>query len=218
MVLASVVQYESKTKLIVDKGGGEIVTVDFLSPVDNPPKSGDIVALNDIGYQGREVAVSVRDGFNEGVATEGEFLAYSRDSNRAPIARIHLHDDGTVEVNNEGGASVSLAPSGQVDISANGAATAQLAPSGQIDLANSGGAAISMLPSGTINLNGVTIDVAGNVIGPGVIAAVTAVSAPTVSANAVSGSVSVTAAGVNMAGHVHPYTDDGSPSLTGPAQ
>ena len=84
----------------------------------------------------------------------------------------------------------------------NNSGSVSLEPSGRI-LAANGGGYIDLTAGGTVDINGATIDPSGNITSPG-----------TVSAPTVAGSSSVTAAGKELAGHIHPAGTP--PGNTGP--
>ena len=80
---------------------------------------------------------------------------------------------------------------------------------------NNGAGMITMAPSGVINLNGVEIDPSGNITGPGDADIVGALTAASVTADAIEALTSLIAAGLELVLHTHGGVTPGSGS-TGP--
>lgn len=199
-LIARILEYARVTRdggaevpeVVADPGAGANLTSEFLLPPgdDSQPLPGDYVALFPIQRTGGHVAAGVLDTENKGEAGPGEKRLYARDSNGAIVATVWLKSDGAVEVENSSG-SVKLAPSGAVDLE-NSAGSISLGSGGAVSLGNAAGS-IEISAAGTVTINGVTIDILGNV------------SATEVSVGA-----------INLSDHVHTGVTTGPGSTGGP--
>lgn len=191
-----------------DPGGGANETGEHFQAAnqDAVPLPGDYLLTVSVQRTGGEVAVGFIDPKQEQTADPGEFRVYARDGDGAQIVQLHLKKDGTAVINNENG-SITLKPDGEIE-SRNDTAIHVIRPSGAIRGSNPSGF-FELQDDGTVNINGATIDPAGNIDTPTNITSGGTVSAPTVA-----GSSSVTAAGKELAGHIHPAGTP--PGNTGP--
>lgn len=172
-------------------GGGANETGEHFQAAnqDAAPLPGDYLLTVSVQRTGGEAVVGFIDPNQEQTAEPGEYRAYARDANGAQVVQLHLKQDGTAVINN-------------------GAATVEVKPSGEVNTQNASGF-YTLQDDGTVNINGVTINPAGNIETPTNITSGGTVSAPTVA-----GSSSVTAAGKELAGHIHPAGSP--PGNTGP--
>ena len=159
----------------VDPGGGANITAQHFSPAgdDAHPLPDDYAATVPVQRTGSEVAVGYIDPKNEQKAQPGDKRIYARDP-----------EDGSTVVEvwlkNDGTALV-----------ANAEASVEVKPDGSIKGSNSAGS-FELQAGGNFVVNGVTIDTSGNVTSPA-----------TITGTTVAGTTSLTAAGKEMAGHVH---------------
>lgn len=171
-----------------DPGGGANETGEHFQAAnqDAVPLPGDYLLTVSVQRTGGEVVVGFIDPNQEQTAEPGESRTYARDSSGAEVVQLYLKKDGSAELVNDSG-SVSLSPDGRI-------------------LAANGGGFIDLTAGGTVNINGATIDPAGNITTP------TTVSAAQVTAP------SVVAGGKELAGHKHigsPSAPSGPVSDTG---
>lgn len=164
-----------------DPGGGANETGEHFQAAnqDAVPLPGDYLLTVSVQRTGGEVVVGFIDPKQEQTAEPGEYRAYARDADGAQVVQLHLKKDGTAVLNNA-------------------EATVEMKPSGEVNTQNASGF-YRLQDDGTVNINGATIDPAGNIETPTNITSGGTVSAPTVA-----GSSSVTAAGKELAGHDHP--------------
>ncbi len=174
-----------------DPGGGANETSEHFQAAnqDAVPLPGDYLVTVSVQRTGGEVVVGFIDPKQEQTAEPGEYRAYARDADGAQVVQLHLKKDGTAVLNNA-------------------EATVEMKPSGEVNTQNASGF-YKLQDDGTVNINGATIDPAGNIETPTNITSGGTVSAPTVA-----GSSSVTAAGKELAGHDHPAGTP--PGNTGP--
>lgn len=134
-----------------DVGGGDIVRAKhFADPGDDSaPLPGDFCINVPTKKTGNQAAAGYVDPKNAGISQPGEARKYARDSAGSEVSQIYQQNDGAITIENA-------------------AASLVISPSGQIDLLNGAGF-IQLLPSGTVNINGTTIDAAGNIVGAGTI-------------------------------------------------
>lgn len=191
-----------------DPGGGAIETGEHFQAAnqDAVPLPTDYALTVRVQRTGGEVVVGFIDPKQQQTAEPGEHRTYARDAEGLEVVQIYLKKDGTAVISNENG-SVTLSPDGQIE-SRNDMAVHRISPSGSIRAANPSGF-FELQDDGTVNINGATIDPAGNINTPTNITAGGTISAPTVA-----GGSSVTAAGKEMAGHTHPAGTP--PGNTGP--
>lgn len=174
-----------------DPGGGANETGEHFQAAnqDAVPLPGDYLLTVSVQRTGGEAVVGFIDPNQEQTAEPGEYRAYARDADGAQVVQLHLKADGSAELSNDSG-SVTLAASGQVK-------------------AQNVAGFIDLTAGGTVNINGVTIDPAGNVTSPAV------VTAPLLAAGS-----SVTIAGVPVPDETHTHsagtlTDSQAGSVTG---
>lgn len=174
-----------------DPGGGANETGEHFQAAnqDAVPLPGDYLLTVSVQRTGGEVVVGFIDPKQEQTAEPGEYRAYARDADGVQVVQLHLKKDGTAVLNNA-------------------EATVEMKPSGEVNTQNASGF-YRLQDDGTVNINGATIDPAGNIETPTNITSGGTVSAPTVA-----GSSSVTAAGKELAGHDHPAGSP--PGNTGP--
>ena len=174
-----------------DPGGGATETGEHFQAAnqDSVPLPGDYLVTVRVQRTGGEVAVGFIDPKQEQAAGPGEHRTYARDADGVQVVQLHLKADGTATLSNE-------------------SASSEMKPSGEVNTQNAGGF-YKLQADGTVNINSATIDPLGNILTPGNIGSSGAVSAP-----AVAGSSSVTAAGKELAGHIHPAGTP--PGNTGP--
>lgn len=174
-----------------DPGGGANETGEHFQAAnqDAVPLPGDYLLTVSVQRTGGEVVVGFIDPKQEQTAEPGEYRAYARDEDGTQVVQLHLKKDGTAVLNNA-------------------EATVEMKPSGEVNTQNGGGF-YKLQDDGTVNINGATIDPSGNIDTPTNVTSGGTVSAPTVA-----GSSSVTAAGKELAGHVHPAGSP--PGNTGP--
>ncbi len=98
-------------------GPGSSLTPEQMLPagVDSAPLLGDLALAVDVLGSGRAIAAAYADPVNAGVATSGEFRAYSRDAQGTVAVEIHLKADGSVFISNAAG-SFELGVDGAVSI------------------------------------------------------------------------------------------------------
>ena len=98
-------------------GPGSTVTPEQMLPagVDSAPLIGDTALAVDVLASGRAIAAAYADPENAGVASPGEFRAYSRNAAGAIVAELHLKADGSVLISNAAG-SFELGADGAVSI------------------------------------------------------------------------------------------------------
>jgi hypothetical protein len=189
----------------VDRGGGDNRTPQhFSAPGDDAfPLPGDFVAIIDQAGTGRDSAVGYVDPKNLQKATAGDKRIYARDANGDQIVELWLKSDGTATLSNANG-SVTLRPDGGT-VTTTPLSTFDADADGSIAGTNGNGN-FELQAGGTFEVNGVTIDPAGNIITP-----------TTLSAATVAASTSMTAVGKELVGHDHPITGGSSaPGPTGP--
>lgn len=174
-----------------DPGGGANETGEHFQAAnqDAVPLPGDYLLTVSVQRTGGEVVVGFIDPKQEQTAEPGEYRAYARDAGGAQVVQLHLKKDGTA-------------------ILSNAEATVEMKPSGEVNTQNASGF-YKLQDDGTVNINGATIDPSGNIETPTNITSGGTVTAPTVA-----GSSSVTAAGKELAGHIHPAGTP--PGNTGP--
>jgi hypothetical protein len=191
-----------------DPGGGANETGEHFQAAnqDAVPLLGDYLLTVSVQRTGGEVVVGFIDPKQEQTAKQGEYRAYARNDDGAQVVQAHLKKDGTAVIDNENGL-VALKPNGEIEIR-NDTATHIIHPSGAIRGSNPSGF-FELQDDGTVNINGATIDPAGNINTPTDVTSGGTVSAPTVV-----GSSNVTAAGKELAGHDHPAGSP--PGNTGP--
>lgn len=186
-----------------DPGGGPNITAEHFAPAgdDAHPLPGDYVATTSAAGTGRETAVGYLDPKNESKAQAGEKRIYARDPDTGDVVvEIWLKNDGEALVINANG-SVKLRPDGG-SVVTTPESTFDCAADGSIAGANGSGS-FELQAGGDFLVNGVTIDTSGNITSPA-----------TIMAPNVAGSTSVTAAGKELAGHIHPAGSP--PGNTGP--
>ena len=167
-----------------DMGGGVNATAEHYSAPgdDSQPLAGDYVATVTTMRSGVVVAVGHLDPKNEHTAQAGEKRIYSRDAGGGTVADVWLKNDGTIVHDNDG-------------------MTFEMRPDGSIE-GNNGAGSFELTAGGDFIVNGVTIDITGNITATGL-------SATTVAATA-----SLTAAALELVGHVH--LAGVPPNTTGP--
>lgn len=135
-------------------GGGERLTAEQFAPpgVDAAPLSSDYAMCVRYPASGRFGAVGYVDATRAGIAEPGEVRFYGRDGSGAVQNEIHLKGNGDIVVLND-------------------QCQAVLAGGGTITLSNDGGGSIVLGSSGVVTINGLTIDVSGNVVAPGTVTA-----------------------------------------------
>ena len=162
----------------VDPGGGAIITAQHFSAPgdDSHPLTTDYVATLDVERTGSEAAVGYVDPLNTPKALEGDKRIYARDpSDGSVIVEVWLKNDGTALTANDNGSF-------------------ELSPDGSIKGSNDNGS-FELQAGGNFVVNGVTIDINGNVTVP----------------------TSLMLGGKEIAGHTHAITGGSSaPGPTGP--
>ena len=148
------------TDVKVDQGGGENITAEqFSTPGDDSqPRAEDYVYLGAVRQNGRASALGYVDPGNAQKAAEGEKRIYARDENGAEICEVWLKADGTVRVENTGGAIFDVLPSGAIK-------------------GSNGSGVFELQSGGDFVVNGATIATDGSITSP------TAIDAPSVVAN-----------------------------------
>ena len=205
---------------------------------DSHPLPDDYVYYNGVPAKGRAAAIGYIDHKNEPKANAGEKRSYARNTDGTPVNEVYLKNDGSVFVSNDNGSillrpdggSIVTTPNSTVEMDSNGNIIAKntkgslsLNVSGAIEGSNIG--KFELKSSGVMNINGVTIDLAGNIVTPTTITAATSVtvgssviSPAAMTATTVAGTSSLTVAGKEMGGHTHfgsPSAPDGPVSSTG---
>lgn len=136
---------ESTVDITFDPGGGDDTVGTLFRPPgdDSRPLPGDFVASSSHpGGEGQAV-VGFADYVNASVAKDGEVRRYSRDSEGAVKAELHLKADGELVLKN-GAVELTLGASGDVSISV---------PSGSLSL-SVGAAAFEIDQTGKVTING----------------------------------------------------------------
>lgn len=186
----------------VDPGGGANRTAQHFAPAgdDSHPLPDDYAATIPVQRTGSEVAVGYVDPKNEQKAQPGEKRIYARDpSDGSVVVEVWLKNTGEAATANENG-SATLRPDGGSVITTP-KSTLDAKADGSIKGVNSNGS-FELQAGGNFVVNGVTIDISGNITSPA-----------TITAPTVAGSSSLTVAGKEMGGHAHA----GSPTApTGP--
>ena len=174
----------------VDTGGGYNVTCENFQPSgdDAQPLAGDYTALSSETGSGRASIVGYVDTINEPKALVGEKRIYARDASGAVVVEVWLKNTGDAVVSNANG-SVVLGEDGSSVITTPQCTFSALAD-GTIKGENVGSFELSS--SGIFTVNGVTIDLAGNITNPATIQAAT-----------ITGTTQVNAAGKPLSAHVH---------------
>lgn len=146
-----------------DKGGGDLVQAALVTPPneDSVPLPQDTAAFLELPGQGNYAAVGTVDKDAQFKAQPGEKRIYARSSVGAEACEVWLKKDGTISIRND-------------------AVLTELRPDGSTRTANSAGF-FELQADGTFNVNGVTIDPAGNLTSPAVIKAVVDVLADVIS-------------------------------------
>lgn len=162
-----------------DKGGGDFVQAPLATPPneDSVPLPQDTAAVMELPGQGTYATVGTVDKDPQFLAQPGEKRVYARSGVGTEVCEVWLKNDGTASVSNDS-VSSEWRPDGSV-LTTNGAGFWEL----QSD--------------GTINLNGVTIDPAGNIVSP-----------TTILAKKVTGTDDVISAGISGSTHTHPQAND----------
>jgi hypothetical protein len=93
---------ESGVNVVVDTGGGNLVTAEHRAPpgVDALPLPGDEVEISDVEGEGEKSVIGYEDPKNPGVAAEGEHRTYARDDDGVPVCEVWLKKDGTIALRN----------------------------------------------------------------------------------------------------------------------
>jgi hypothetical protein len=198
----------------IDPGGGINITSEhFSSPGDDShPLTSDYVITIKIPRTGGEVVVGYVDPINTPVAQEGDKRIYGRDGNGDDIVQVWLKNDGEALISNTNG-SVKLRPDGGTvittplsthDVAANGSIKSdnsigsfELLADGSIKGLNTLGSFELNEASGNFIVNGVIIDVLGNINTTGIISGGSAVLA-----------TSLTVSGQEMKDHRHSQAND----------
>jgi hypothetical protein len=174
--------------LKVEAEKGVNFTVPHFTPPgdDSPPLPIDQAALAASTGEGRFNAVGYLDNVNAGIANPGEKRFIARDADGAIKATLYMQNDGGFSI---------IADNYEISALADGT----------IKVANSSGS-FDMAAGGNINLNGVTIDTAGNITSPSKI-----------TGDSGEFSSSLIAAGKELVAHDHAITGGSSaPGPTGP--
>jgi len=171
--------------LQVRMAGDDIQTVQYmpLAGDDSPPMVEDLVAVVPIG-PAFQVALGVRDSVVPSAAV-GEKRIYSRDASGAIIASAHLKADGAIALE---GKDISLT----------------LNADGTLEIANVLGAA-ELKADGSWDINGVLIDVVGNLAVPGnlVVAGTISGGGVVMASGTLTADDVVTSSGVDLKTHIH---------------
>lgn len=179
-----------------DPGGGPNTTsAHYSAPGDDGfPLGTDYMLLVPLPGEGREAAAGYLDPKNAGKAARGEKRIYSRDASGAAIADVWLKSDGTIVAAGPSG-TLTIAPDGTIT-SENPGATFTVGASGSILGANGSGS-FELTAGGAFEVNGVTIDTAGNITSPAQIGAAV-----------VAATTGLSVAGTDMATHYHTQGPD----------
>ena len=196
--LAKLLQFTRVTRngaqvsdVTADPGGEPNVTAENFQPAgdDSYPLPGDYVALNSDSGSGRETVIGYVDPKGTPKSGVGEKRIYARNSGGASIVELWLKNTGEAVLSNENG-DVTLQADGGVVTQTPGA-NFSVKADGSIKGSNSNGS-FELQASGDFIVNGVTIDVAGNITTPA------NVQAASITAD------SMVVDGKQMASHVHP--------------
>lgn len=165
-----------KRRVIVDPGGGPNITADHFSAPgdDSEPMPRDHCVASRSMRTGGGVVMGYTDSVNEPKAGSGEKRIYARDDSGVTVVEIWLKNDGTCLVANSGG-SITLSPGGDIK---------GVNLSGSFELAS----------SGNFVVNGVTIDIDGNITQP--------------ASASIDAGASLKVAGVEMSLHSHAQGND----------
>ena len=166
----------------VDVGGGDILTAEYTHPSgdDSFPLPGDYPSAIRIPRSGRILVVGFVETDAQQKALAGDKRLYARNSDREEVVELWLKSDGTALLDNENGSS-------------------ELRPDGSFRIQNGNGY-IELLANGTVNINGTTINPAGDV------ESLTTIISPSMVVNS-----------KELAEHDHPITGGSSaPGPTGP--
>jgi len=158
-----------------DVGGGDNISAENFQPAgdDAHPLTSDYVGVVPVARTGGTIALGYLDPINAPKANEGDKRIYARDpSDGSVVVDVWLKNDGTAVTTNDSGSST-------------------LNPDGSIKGQNANGS-FELQAGGDFVVNGVVIDVDGNITSPATVTAA-AVAAPSISANS-----------KELAGHLHP--------------
>lgn len=164
----------------VDPGGGANVTAQHFADAgdDSFPLTSDYVALSPDRGSGRQTAIGYLDPINKPKASAGDKRIYARDADSGEtIVELWLKSDGTATIlNDRASFTVKL--------------------DGSISGSNDSGS-FQLSAGGDFLVNGVTIDINGNITTPA-----------TVAAQTLAATTSLAVAGKEMSGHRHPQGND----------
>lgn len=174
----------SQTRLTY--GEGYNVTSEHWAPPgdDGNPMPGDYVFTVPNGREGGVSTLGYIDTKNAGVAASGERRIYGRDASGAPVCEVWCKKTGDVLSSNDNGSTT-------------------LAADGSITGINQAGGSFSLQAGGNFVVNGVTIDLAGNITTSAAVNSATVVATATVTAPTVNAATTLTAAGKNVGLHQH---------------
>lgn len=169
----------------VNLGGGENITPEHYANAgdDSYPLLTDYAYGSNIPRTGTGVVTGYLDPINTPKALSGDKRIYSRDSAGAGVSEVWLKNTGEILVSNDNG-NITLRADGSIK-------------------GDNGSGFFELKTSGTVDINGVTIDPAGNINSPSTIIATTSVSAPLLAAAS-----SLTVSGKEMSGHTHAQGND----------
>jgi len=184
------------TDVKVNPGGGANVTAEhFATPGDDAyPLLTDYVLLAPSTGTGRESAVGYLDPINTPKASEGDKRIYGRDTSGSNINEVWLKNDGSILISNDNGSMLLRSDGGSIVTAPN--ASFDIAEDGSIKGVNNNGS-FELEVGGDFVVNGVTIDIAGNVTTPA-----------TVTAGIVAATTSLTVTGKEMGLHTHNQGND----------
>lgn len=180
----------------VDPGGGANITAQHFAPSgdDSHPLPIDFVIIEDVEGTGRESVVGYVDPVSEPKALPGDKRIYARDENGVTVVEIWLKNTGEALISNDNG-SVTLRPDGS---------TVTTTPGGTFDAkadgsikGDNGSGSFELQAAGDFLVNGVTIDVNGNIT-----------TSATITGNTVAATTSLTVAGKEMDQHTHAQGND----------
>lgn len=157
---------------------------------DNHPLPDDYVALVSVPRNGGFIAVAYLDPKNLQKAQAGDRRSYARNVAGDQVGEVWIKNTGEITTNNANGeiklaadgGTVITSPEGSIELAADGAIDLKQGDDNEVTIATDGTitaknalGTFKILPSGFILMNGVTIDILGNITTLGLITSGTTV-------------------------------------------
>lgn len=164
----------------IDTGGGNNITGHHYAPPgdDSFPLKTDYAVINSLPSSGSVAVTGYIDPINTPKAIEGDKRVYARDPETGvPINEVWLKNDGSVLVSNDNG-NMLLRPDGSIK-------------------GDNGSGSFELEVGGNFVVNGVTIDINGNITSPATITGANIVGNTSVSSPSILGNSK------ELSGHIH---------------